>query len=154
MDHEFENTLAHYGIKGMRWGIRKKRDDAPRAPRSEDSVVARELFVKAKTSSVGSLSNDELRKVNERMNLEQQYARLVGPEPQSKIKTGLLFAASLLVDGGNQVAVKQLVTDVAEAGRVRKEGEPLLPGTQKALQTTDKVLLGAKLINMAAPKKK
>ena len=31
-----KNYMAHYGVKGMRWGVRKKR--APSAPVSQDPV--------------------------------------------------------------------------------------------------------------------
>lgn len=64
------DNLAHFGVKGMRWGVRKDE------PAHEDSARATSAATKAKTGGVHTLSNEELRKLNERLNLEQQYSSL------------------------------------------------------------------------------
>lgn len=88
-----ENILAHHGVKGMKWGVRKDRHSSDvtvihrpgkslrsrggeRLPAHEDAVKAQIAKQKAKKSSVHSLSNHELQQLVNRMNLEQQYARL------------------------------------------------------------------------------
>lgn len=92
-----ELELFHFGIKGMKWGVRrpegadgtvgsrvraKQRDDTPE---SEDSSRARSL----KGRSVSSMSNKELSDLNNRLNLEQNYARLT--EKPSKLQKGLKY---------------------------------------------------------------
>lgn len=76
-----EEYLAHYGVLGMKWGVRKDR--------SSGSTKKRKAKVKKPTTSADyrevkalkkrgskNLSNSEMRKVIERMNLERQYKSL------------------------------------------------------------------------------
>ena len=71
-----EDVLAHFGVRGMRWGIRKGRGTARAASRSADSSAAKEALTKAKKSGVSSLSNQELQSLNSRLQLEQTYNKL------------------------------------------------------------------------------
>ena len=59
-------VLEHYGVKGMRWGVRKKRS---RSSESKDVSTLRK-------KKAFELSNDELKRVNARLNLEKQYSQL------------------------------------------------------------------------------
>jgi 2'-5' RNA ligase len=88
--------LAHYGKKGMKWGVtttdrasqrtptpvttaQKKPGTYTKAkggknlPAHEDAINALVTRQKAKSSTTDALSNVELRKAIERMNLENQY---------------------------------------------------------------------------------
>lgn len=71
---DFDRALAHYGVKGMKWGVRKSRKSS--GPVSEDARVARKAQAKLKKTGVKSLSNKELQSVINRMNLERQYSTL------------------------------------------------------------------------------
>lgn len=71
-----EEVLAHHGIKGMKWGVRRGRNVSANHPPSEDAAKAGAAKTKAKTSGTHSLSNKELQDIVTRMNLEQQYSRL------------------------------------------------------------------------------
>lgn len=55
--------LKHFGILGMKWGIRR------RGPASREHTEAREIRKK----HVSELSNDEIRKAVSRMQLEKQF---------------------------------------------------------------------------------
>ena len=88
---EANDFLAHYGIKGMKWGIRKADRQARKAKKaqelydnsSEDARAAQDAKRKmGSTGSVASLSNKELQTLVTRMNLEQQLSGL-----QEKTKT-------------------------------------------------------------------
>lgn len=79
-----DQMLAHYGVKGMKWGVRKS--DSPRAklglqghssPKpSEDKATANASAAKIRRGNTDALSNRELQQLVNRMNLEQQYSRL------------------------------------------------------------------------------
>lgn len=88
------NYLQHYGVLGMKWGVRRSTSDLKRASSrkkairrntsdlkrssnrkknwSEDARTASEL----KKKKTNELSNAELKKLNERTRLEQEYSRL------------------------------------------------------------------------------
>lgn len=76
------NELYHFGVKGMKWGVRKdrKRSVSSKHSRSDnkDYTESRDLLKK----SPNKLSNAELRKINERLNLEQQYSNLTTIQKQ------------------------------------------------------------------------
>ena len=69
-----EDFLAHFGVKGMRWGSRK--GGSTKEGPSKDSSSAMDLRNRAKKSKVKALSNIELQQAINRMNLEQQFKRL------------------------------------------------------------------------------
>lgn len=93
-----EIELRHYGVKGMKWGVRKdkntntgpvpvtvtqtkpgkfaKSHGGQRQPMSEDAKNALVSRQKAKASTTDSLSNKELQQLVNRMNLERQYQDL------------------------------------------------------------------------------
>lgn len=71
------NYLQHYGVLGMKWGVRRSTSDLKRSSNrkknwSEDARTASEL----KKKRTNELSNAELKKLNERTRLEQEYSRL------------------------------------------------------------------------------
>lgn len=72
--------LAHHGVKGMKWGTRKGSTSSPHPP-SDDHITVEAHKAKIKSSGVKALSNDELNKVVERMNLEQRHRDLVDKQP-------------------------------------------------------------------------
>lgn len=60
-----DKELYHYGVLGMKWGRRKSR-------MSQDAREAKAI----KKKKVSEMSNAELRKLNERRNLERNYKQL------------------------------------------------------------------------------
>lgn len=79
--NDADDFLAHYGVKGMKWGQRKAARIEKKAKEkyersSEDARQAEAAKTKMKTSSVDSLSNKELQALVQRMNLEQQLSGL------------------------------------------------------------------------------
>ena len=77
------SELYHFGIKGMKWGVHKDRKRSVRTKRSKsdssDYSESRDLLKK----SPNQLSNAQLRKMNERLNLEQQYSNLTAAQKQT-----------------------------------------------------------------------
>ena len=76
------NELYHWGIKGQRWGVRRYQNpDGSLTPAgkkryqrilSDDAKEAQKL----RNKSVGEMTNAELRKLNERQQLERMHAQL------------------------------------------------------------------------------
>lgn len=77
MEPTVDSVLAHYGVKGMRWGTRRNSDGTTsktgKRAKSEDHNTKKELQKKR----VSEMTNADLRKVNERMQLEQTYSQLM-----------------------------------------------------------------------------
>jgi hypothetical protein len=93
-----DDFLAHFGIKGMRWGVRRKN---PKEGASKDAGESIDIRTKAKTGKVKSLSNAELRTAIERMNLEQNFKRLSVNE---KSAIGRFISSTLLDIGKREVS--------------------------------------------------
>lgn len=132
-----DEVLAHYGILGMKWGVRRsdrqlarargrrKETGKPVTPtkkakreaaRSEDAKAADEAKKKAKKSGPSALSNQELQQLNTRLNLEQQYNKLAG---QRQSSAGATFARDLLINVGKQQATRMANDQVAKLLRQR-----------------------------------
>lgn len=95
-------ALAHYGVKGMRWGIRRKNvGTAKEKVVSEDAAKAAGARAKVKTHGKQSLSNEEMQALVTRMNLEQQLTRLT---PPSRAQKGAKFVGGMLATAGKQQA--------------------------------------------------
>lgn len=76
-----DNFLKHYGTKGMKWGIRKKSGSSKSSTK--------------KTTT--TLTNKELKKRVDRLNMEKRYSELSKEKKRTKMSKG-----------------KQIVTDVVE----------------------------------------
>ena len=121
MKNDEVESLYHYGVKGMRWGRRKARDEdrvTPRKPASDGPTVnvgtkADPVNVKANAKTSGkkgfgaesakTLSDAELRARINRIKMEQEYSKLNKVDYGPAIK----FIGNIL---------GSLVTDAATAG--------------------------------------
>lgn len=100
------NELAHFGIKGMKWGIRRK-SKGNGSRKSADYKKYKEL----RSRSTSSLSNKQLRSLNERMQLESTNAQLVEKQANFGKRTTKKFLSTV----GNQ-AIGQISGIVVTAG--------------------------------------
>lgn len=95
---EATDVLEHYGIKGMRWGVRRSREQIDAD--SEDAAKAKEVKQKIvkNRGSIGPLTNQELKTLNERMQLEQNFQNLMAKERQAKADRSKLKQGKKAVD--------------------------------------------------------
>ena len=65
-----ENELYHHGILGMKWGVRRYQN-------KDGTLTSKgKKHVKAQSKSVKDMSDDELRKKVNRLQMEKQYSDL------------------------------------------------------------------------------
>lgn len=117
-----ESELYHYGIKGMKWGVRKSRSriGSPRKKRSKTdgwSDDAKEAY-RIKKKKVNQMSNAELRKVNERRNLERNYKQL----NPNVVKRGVAVVATTAAALGTMAALYNNGSNLVKIGQKIVEG--------------------------------
>lgn len=136
-----DDQLAHYGIKGMRWGIRRTEEQLARARGETDSPGKKSsggIFSKKKTSKkfskssikekpkkkVSEMDDSELKQVVERLRLENAY-RTLTPKQTS---LGKKFVEKLLVDpalnAGSKVMseyMEKVLRDLVGADKKKKK---------------------------------
>lgn len=107
------NELYHYGVLGMKWGVRKdrSRSGGSRKKRSSSQDAREASAIKKK--KLNQMSNAELRKLNERTRLEQEYSRL---NPNA-IKKGWKYVAAAAGVMGTTVALYNNSNNLIKIGK-------------------------------------
>jgi len=94
--------LAHYGILGMKWGVRRTPAQLARARGHSTTDESHEDYKKAHTSkSIKSMSDAELRNRLNRLQMERQYSQL----SESNINKGKEYAQKVFKAGTTVAAV-------------------------------------------------
>lgn len=107
-----DGELYHYGVTGMKWGIIKRKNNSSTKKKnniSEDAKIANEL----KKKKTRQMSNAELRKLNERIQLEQSYSRL---KPNA-VKRGLNFVTSTAAVMGTAMSLYNNSNSIVSLGK-------------------------------------
>lgn len=110
-DSDAEDFLLHWGVKGMKWGIRRKRESSPRTKlKTEGGSEKKEESSKVKLS-VRDLSDEELKAAVARLSLEQQYMKLI---PKTASEKAVLFMGTLLKDVATQTLKTYLTKEASK----------------------------------------
>jgi hypothetical protein len=124
-DQDIGAFLEHHGIKGMHWGFRNAS--------VKKLSPEHKLTTRLKKKHLSELNNDELKKLNERLNLESNYKRL----NPTKIKKGKLTAKEILEITSTTTALIALAH--TKPGQLAiKSGKKF---TEKALAKTSKAFI-------------
>ena len=122
------NELIHYGIRGMRWGVRryqnkdgtltkagrkkmakldKEYSKLTRQKRNTESPSNNSSFTKKK--KIREMSDDELRDQINRLDLEKRYSELISSSSVKKQSKGKAFIKDVLESSSKNIA-KQTAT--------------------------------------------
>ncbi len=101
--------LYHYGIKGQKWGVRRAIKTNGRVGDSEDYTISRAH----KKTPNRQLSNAQLKKVNERLQLEKTNKELTSAGALRKIKAGTSAVAAITAVGTAGATIYNLVKSPA-----------------------------------------
>lgn len=117
------DELMHYGVKGMKWGVRRKRylskirtkgrkmkrDMAKkRQARKEEraaSKTAKKVSEKPKRKPVSEMTDEELNSAIKRLELERRYKELAAANNPKQDK-GKKFVSNVLEKSGEQLATQ------------------------------------------------
>lgn len=131
---DYMSELYHHGIAGMKWGVRrtpeqlghrsgkkmtdeKKQEIKNRLIRSSGSRSSKTLH-EARGRDINNLTNQQLRDYNERLNLEQNYARLT----EGKVKQGKDWIAKTVISGVIIGTISQVTKQVVKNWLTTKFG--------------------------------
>lgn len=115
------NELIHYGILGMKWGVRRTEAQLARArgkkSKSSSEDVSEDYKKAHSSKSVKSMSDAELRTRLNRLQMEQQYSKL-NPD---KVSRGKGVANKILKAGTTiAAATTTAITIYNNADKIRK----------------------------------
>ena len=108
-----EDILVHYGIKGMKWGVRRSRVQLERG--SDDHEETQSIKRQARSKGVRSLSNKEIQTAINRMNLEQNYARLT--TQRSTLAIGIAKVRDILNTGKTVTDAYKTINNITELAK-------------------------------------
>jgi hypothetical protein len=126
-----QNILKHTGVKGMKWGIRKKATAGPRGvtvrdkgkkiktsggeghPAHPEAVRARTTGQIVKKSGVKAISDNDLRSYSNRLQLEQNVKRLQYNEKNAAQR----FVARVLGRAGETTTQNAANAGAAKVGK-------------------------------------
>lgn len=92
-----DDVLEHFGIRGMKWGVRRKSPGGSSSPRpvSSDAVQTHAIKKNINRHGLSAASNAELKLLNERVGLEKKYHELF-PKQQGIADKGKKLALDIL----------------------------------------------------------
>lgn len=108
--------IIHFGIKGMKWGVRRSLAQLGRALKGKPSTGSKPASsapAKPKPKSLSEMSDSELRAKLDRINMERQYKQYLAemsPKKESMVKR----VAMKLLEGGLTTVGNKAISNMAD----------------------------------------
>lgn len=107
------DELYHYGVKGMKWGVRRDRKSKSSKNKTKGWSKDAKNAERIKKKSYHQMSNQELQALNKRMELESNYKRL----NPSKISKGMKFVGTAVGTMGTIIALRNNSKQMIDIGK-------------------------------------
>lgn len=104
-----DDIIMHFGVKGMKWGVRKATKVRASANSSEDHIMKKV----AKKTPISQMSTAQLKKANERMQAEKTYRELTSKGGLNKIKKGTATVGAITAAATAGATIYNLVKSPA-----------------------------------------
>lgn len=114
-----EEELMHYGVMGMRWGVRRA------SKRSGGSKKGKKKKASQQQQQKRRMSNKELQSRVKRMKLEKQYRELTSeliPKEKSKIEKLISTAETVSKLSSSALVIYKNLNQFAELSAKKKKG--------------------------------
>lgn len=136
-----KNFIEHFGVKGMRWGVRRSKAAIAKESGGEKGGAKAETNKKkapekksssdgnsrSPTKSVQEMSDKELQSYVNRLNMEQQYARM---QPTPLTRRAAKFVTDIAVNVAKQQITNQLNAEIGKQIGLAKTKKSKAPAIQ------------------------
>lgn len=113
-EEDIQKYLEHHGVKGMRWGVRRNHGLGTSSKSQSRTSADYKATAEFRKRHPATLSNKQLQRVNERMNLEKNFSRLNPNKLAEGKKQALKILSALAVEGASVAAVTYLKSDAGK----------------------------------------
>ena len=141
-----DEVLEHFGVRGMHWGVRKDRTTRVKVGEelktikvphntSTDAMKAHNSAVMIKRHGIKSVTNQELKDLNYRISLEQNFHKMV-PKETGRIKKGRDIMEKMVWKAGEE-QLQPYIGKYAGKGLATVLG-PVIPGSAPIIEEIGK----------------